>query len=173
MIDLMSYRVRIGLYKNMRCRILKKKNRNGINGLNTHQWRYFMLLMARIFCISLLCLTENSPKFCAVASKEQHNFVSSMVSDVGLKILFSRLSPKQWNCVMKAVNGNRSNRLNIAHWNGGSSHLGKSSKGKEKLQHVKFLLNKYSIDVFGLSEANLHNSVNDIEIKLENYKTFK
>ena len=171
MIDLVSYRVRIGLYNNKSCRSMKMKNKSRINSLKMYYWRYIMILTAGIFCVTLLCQTETSPNFCAVTTKEQHNFVSSRDLDVGLKILYSRLSPKQWNSVMKAVNGNRSNRLNIAHWNGGSSHLGKSSKGKEKLQHVKFLLNKYGIDVFGLSEANVHNSVDNIEIKLEKYKT--
>ena len=128
--------------------------------------------MVRNFCVSPLCHSQTDPNFCAVSFNEQHNNVSSEISDAGFKILFSRISPKEWNSEMKALNGNRSNRLNIAHWNGGSSHLGKSSKGKEKLQHVKFLLNKYSIDVFGLSEANLHNSVDNIEIKLEKYNTF-
>ena len=54
---------------------------------------------------------------------------------------------------MKAINGNIKNCINIAHWKGGSSHLGKSSKGKEKVEHIKFLLNKHNIEVLGLSEA--------------------
>ena len=109
MIDLVSYRVRIGLYNNKSCRSMKMKNRSGINGLKMYYWRYIMIIMAGIFCVTLLCQTESSPNFCAVTTKEQHNFVSSMDLDVGLKILFTRLSPKQWNSVMKAVNGNRSN----------------------------------------------------------------
>ena len=72
---------------------------------------------------------------------------------------------------MKATNGNKT-CINVAHWNGGSSHLGKSSKGKEKLQHVKYLINKHNVDVFGLSEANLHSSVNEYEYKIDKYKTF-
>ena len=44
----------------------------------------------------------------------------------------------------KAINGNTKNCINIAHWNGGNSHLGKSSKGKENLEDVKFLLNKHN-----------------------------
>ena len=73
---------------------------------------------------------------------------------------------------MKATNGNKT-CINVAHWNGGSSHLGKSSKGKEKLQHVKYLLNKHNVDVLGLSEANLHRSVNEYEYKIEKFKAFK
>ena len=71
----------------------------------------------------------------------------------------------EWNSYMKAMNGNRT-CIDVAHWNGGSSHLGKSSKGKEKLNHVKFLLSKYSLDVLCLSEANLHKSVNNLEYKM-------
>ena len=78
---------------------------------------------------------------------------------------------RDWNSYMKALNGNKT-CLDVAHWNGGSSHLGKSSKGKEKLLHTKFLLSKYNLDVLGLSEANLHNSVNELEYKIDNYKIF-
>ena len=66
---------------------------------------------------------------------------------------------------MKSYNGNVKNSLNVAHWNGGSSHLAKSSKGKVKLEHVKSLISKYNIDVFGLSEGNLNKST-DEEVKL-------
>ena len=44
MIDCVSYRVRVGLYNNKRCRNMKKKNKDGINGLNTHYWKYIMIL---------------------------------------------------------------------------------------------------------------------------------
>ena len=50
--------------------------------------------------------------------------------------------------------------------------MGKSSKGKKKLEHVKFLMNKHNIDVFGLLEANLHKSVDKLEIKIDKYKVF-
>ena len=50
--------------------------------------------------------------------------------------------------------------------------MSKSSKGKEKLLHTKFLLNKYNLDILGLSEANLHKSVNELEYKIDNYKIF-
>ena len=71
---------------------------------------------------------------------------------------------RDWNSYMKAINGNKT-CLDIAHWNGGSSHLSKSSKGKEKLLHTKFLLSKYNLDILGLSEANLHKSVMNWSIK--------
>ena len=40
-----------------------------------------------------------------------------------------RLKTSDWNAYMKAINGNKT-CIDIAHWNGGSSHLGKSSKGR-------------------------------------------
>ena len=82
-----------------------------------------------------------------------------------------QLKAREWNSYMKAINGNKT-CINVAHWNGGSSHLGKSSKGKEKLHHVKFLLNKYNVDVFGLSEVNLHKSVNNLEYKIDKYRAY-
>ena len=40
------------------------------------------------------------------------------------------------------------------------------------MEHVKFLVNKHNIDILGLSETNLHRSVEKLEIKIENYKIF-
>ena len=85
----------------------------------------------------------------------------------------SIVNPLAWNAYVKAINGNINNCINDSHWNGGSSHLGKSSKGKEKVEHVKFLLNKHNIDVLGLSEANLFNSVNEAEIRIDKYKIIR
>ena len=65
-----------------------------------------------------------------------------------------QLKASEWNSYMKAMNGNKT-CINVAHWNGGSSHLGKSSKGKEKLHHVKFLLNKYNVDVWSFRSEPL------------------
>ena len=56
---------------------------------------------------------------------------------------------------MKALNGNIKNSITLAHWNGGSSFLGKSEKGREKLQEIKDILRDNNIDILGISEANL------------------
>ena len=130
MIDYASYRVRIGLHNNKRCGSTNLKNKFGINGSKMLKWKYTIILLIGIFCVSPWYLTQTDTNFCATSFSERHNFVSLATSDAGCKILFSRISPKEWNSEMRALNGNRSNRLNIAHWNGGSSHLGKSSKGK-------------------------------------------
>ena len=74
-----------------------------------------------------------------------------------------RLKTRDWNAYMKAINGNKT-CIDVAHWNGGSSHLGKSSKGREKLLHARFLLSKYNVDVLGISEANLQKSVDSLAV---------
>ena len=38
-----------------------------------------------------------------------------------------RLKTSDWNAYMKAINGNKT-CIDVAHWNGGISHLGKSSR---------------------------------------------
>ena len=65
--------------------------------------------------------------------------------------------PYKLNCnkYMKIVNGNRVSTITLGHWNGGSSQLGKSAKGLEKLEQIKYILGKYKIYVLGITEANL------------------
>ena len=50
-----------------------------------------------------------------------------------------------WNLYMRSINGNTKNTLNIAHWNGGSSFLCKSDRGKEKLQQIEYNLTTYNM----------------------------
>ena len=78
-----------------------------------------------------------------------------------------------WNTFMKALNGNIKNTLTIAHWNGGSSFLGKSEKGREKVSEVENLLVSNKIDVLGLSEANLDAELDDYNFKIQGYHCFK
>ena len=47
-----------------------------------------------------------------------------------------------WNKYMKITNGNRESTITIGHWNGGSSQLGKSARGIEKLKQIKHILGK-------------------------------
>ena len=55
---------------------------------------------------------------------------------------------------MRSTNGNI-NTLEIGHLNAGSSYLGSSNKGKDKLNQIKYLLEKYKLDILGISEANI------------------
>ena len=41
------------------------------------------------------------------------------------------------------------------------------------MEHIKFLLNKYDVDVCGISEDNLHKTVNEHEYKVEKYRSFR
>ena len=131
-------------------------------------------------CLPLWCSTgffrsSNISPISSIHSEHRNNLyyndLCTQSPKVGFQLFQSKLMARKWNSFMKAINGNKT-CINVAHWNGGSSHLGKSSKGKRKLQHVKFLLNKHNVDVFGLSEANLHRSVNDLDVKIEKYKAF-
>ena len=89
------------------------------------------------------CLSRSDPGLLTLGNIVPHSARGSIrVKNYQLKIC-------DWNAYMKAMNGNKT-CLDVAHWNGGSSHLGKSSKGREKLLHAKFLLSKYNLDVLGL-----------------------
>ena len=78
-----------------------------------------------------------------------------------------------WNSYMKTLNRNNKNNITIAYCNGGSSCLGKSVKGKEKLLEVENLLNKHNIDVLGLSEANLDTELEEYIYKIQGYHCIK
>ena len=82
-----------------------------------------------------------------------------------------RYESRIWNSYMKSLNGNIKQSINISHWNGGSSHLARSKKGKDKIKDIKFLLNKYDIFMCGISEANLHKTVDEHEYKVDKYKS--
>ena len=60
-----------------------------------------------------------------------------------------------WNKYMRSYNGNHRNVLNIAEWNGGSSYLSQSNRGKEKLENIKHIIKTYDIDILGIPEANI------------------
>ena len=72
-----------------------------------------------------------------------------------------------WNRHMKMVNGNKDSTITLGHWNGGSSHLGKSDRGLHKLEQIKFILEKYKIDILGISEPNLHHDLDPCHYRIE------
>ena len=77
------------------------------------------------------------------------------------------------NGVMKAINGNTKNSITLAHWNGGGSFLGKSLRGKEKLQDIKNILTCNNIDVLGVSEANLDSNLEEYNYKIQGFNIIK
>ena len=82
-----------------------------------------------------------------------------------------RLKASDWNAYMKAINGNKT-CIDVAHWNGGSSHLGKSSKGREKLLHARFLLSKYNVDLLEYLKRTCKNLLIVWSTKLTTTKFF-
>ena len=78
-----------------------------------------------------------------------------------------------WNKYMKIVNGNRESTITLGHWIGGSSHLGKSVRGLHKLEQIKFILDKYKIDILGISEANLDHKLDPCYYRNEGYDCIK
>ena len=78
-----------------------------------------------------------------------------------------------WNAHMKMVNGNKNSTITLGHWNGGSSHLGKSDKGLHKLEQIKFILKEYNVDILGISEANLHHDLDLCHYRIDGYDCIK
>ena len=168
MIDLDLYRARIGQFdRKIRSGNYKNSFKYG-DGKIPNLWMFLLALSIGTVCLPLF---YSVGVFCSSSVSSIHNTYLNLRNSATYNIhnspslkasvqpSHSKLLARGWNSFMKATNGNKT-CINVAHWNGGSSHLGKSSKGKEKLQHVKYLLNKHNVDVLGLSEANLHRSVN-------------
>ena len=171
MIDLELFRARIGRYASVKIYFRKMKPSLVLCSLNGALLSiYLMMLAAGV--LGLILLWFNTHLF-VMETKFNTNLDINYGPDIGFKMPITTFNPITWNAFIKAFNGNIKNCINIAHWNGSSSHLGKSSKGKEKVEHMKFLLNKHNIDVQGLSEANLFNSVENAEIKINKYKVLR
>ena len=180
MTDLEIYRARIGLNNLRKC----SGNTNNINSKCSRNtcllvWKILFIFALGSFSFSMTTGQNLSSGFLMERYSISHLSPGLLMEINGLPNLSPsplmeqnyQLKACEWNSYMKAMNGNKT-CIDVAHWNGGSSHLGKSSKGKEKLHHVKFLLNKYNVDVFGLSEVNLHKSVNNLEFKIDKYRAF-
>ena len=180
MTDLEIYRARIGLNILRNCGGNKSStNTKCSRNMSFLLWRILLVLAlgSICFCMTLELNVLSGVWRESLKSLHMHFGLLRDINEVtnlwpsSLMVQNYQPRARDWNSYMKALNGNKT-CLDVAHWNGGSSHLGKSSKGKEKLLHTKFLLSKYNLDVLGLSEANLHNSVNELEYKIDNYKIF-
>ena len=180
MTDLEIYRARIGLNNLRKC----GGNKNNTNpkccrNMSPLFWKILFIFALGSFSLCMTSVLDVSSGILMESFRTSHLYLrlqreingSLNLSPSTLMEQNYQLKACEWNSYMKALNGNK-NSIEVAHWNGGSSHLGKSSKGKEKLHHVKFLLSKYNLDVLGLSEANLHKSVNNLEYKIDKYKVY-
>ena len=121
MIDLDTYRYRIGIFKQGSCKI--NSNKSYDKYLESHyNYDKFWLLVILGSIIGLLCaIPLINTKTTFNMEKEACHFKNV----------------QKWNQYMKCYNGNV-NYLNIAHWNGGSSYLCKNQKGRDKLKNIKF-----------------------------------
>ena len=88
-------------------------------------------------------------------------------------LIYYSFGVSDWNFLMRMVNGNHKNTITIGHWNGGSSFLSKSEKGREKLNEIENYLYNQKIDILGVSEANLDRNIPEYEYKIQGYSTVK
>ena len=138
MTDLEIYRERIGRH------ILRKIGGNkGFKSTNCSRiwsylsWRAFLALTLSFVCLCLILVLLMLTRACIENWRDLHKELGSdkRVYDVfnlwpSIMTVRNYLPrARDWNSYMKALNGNKT-CIDVAHWNGGSSHLGKSCKGK-------------------------------------------
>ena len=144
MIDYKLYRARIGAYD------LRTRSRNcwktRVNKLSNVRRMKCSWNLVTVVCLGFVLFTlgwniDNFSNPGPNRTKPDLNLKPGIVQcmDAGIRLFVPKFNTTEWNSFMKATNGNIKQCMNVAHWNGGSSHLGKSTKGKEKLEHVKFL----------------------------------
>ena len=148
MTDLEIYRARIGLNNLRKCGGYKN-NINSKCSRNTCLlvWKILFIFALGSFSLSMTSVLNVSSGLLMERDSILHLYPGLLREIKSLPNLSPsplmeqnyQLKACEWNSYMKAMNGNKT-CINVAHWNGGSSHLGKSSKGKEKLHHVKFLI---------------------------------
>ena len=159
MVDIITYRIRIGSH-HLKSVVTGNKNRGKFTYKRSKNANYNILF------ILLLLLG------CAVTLTAA-NYSDLLCNDCGTK---EKSQPRSiytnWNKYMRSTNGN-TNTLTVAHLNAGSSYLGRSNKGKDKLNQIKYLLENHKIDVLGISEANIESSLNNYEFDIKGYKCFK
>ena len=177
--DLETFRARVGLFNLRKCvGYIKNSKLRCCRNMTQKCGKILLILEAASLILVMIAIVDvysgglvnNDSQY----MDRGHLMLSNVLSDLvrgHMRVQNYQLKSCDWNAYMKAMNGNKT-CIDVAHWNGGSSHLGKSSKGKEKLNHVRFLLSKYNLDVLGLSEANLHKSVNNLEFKIDKYKVY-
>ena len=54
-----------------------------------------------------------------------------------------------WNKLMHINNGNIRRNITLGHWNGGSSYMDNSLRGREKFESIKEILTSNDIDILG------------------------
>ena len=74
---------------------------------------------------------------------------------------------KTLNKIIKSINCNGVNSINIAHWNLGSTHW------KRKVHHAQHLVDELKPDYLFISEANIYNDTPEYEVIIQGYTLHK
>ena len=130
MIDPVAFRIRIGNF-NLRIRNGKLIKRRGNLNCNVLPPWYTVLLCLGLLSATLILncgLNMQSGDWASPKSYNGHISICLDSEEYTLMSVFVCIF--DWNSYMKAINGNIKNTISIAHWNGGSSFLGKSGKGR-------------------------------------------
>ena len=173
MIDPVYYRIRIGNFNLRRGNVKSPKRKENLK-CNVPPPRYFILLCLGLLLptVVLNCGLNIQSGGCA-SSKSYNGHISICLDSKENTLMSAFVCIIDWNSYMKAINGNIKNTISIAHWNGGSSFLGKSEKGREKLNEVENFPVENKLDVLGLSEANLDSEVQEYNYKIQGYHCVK
>ena len=194
MIDSVQFRIRIGSFDlgRISCKANKSLNYNSkqVDGVASFS---LVLLLYLSLGFSLLYLDMYMKSSCGLTSVNSSN--QSLVQEpytvncthfvlyvwINGRGLGTKLYPPlflpgvgDWNTYMRAINGNsKKNTVTLAHWNASSSFLGKSERGREKLREIENYLHQHKIDILGVSEANLDNTLGEYEYKIQGYSSIK
>ena len=126
MVDIITYRIRIGSH-HLKSVVTGNKNRGKFTYKRSKNANYNILfiLLLLLGCAVTLTAAKYSDLLCNDCGTMEKSQPRSIYTN--------------WNKYMRFTNGN-TNTLTVAHLNAGSSYLGRSNKGKDKLNQIKYLL---------------------------------
>ena len=140
--ELEIYRARIGLYNLRKCVGYKKNTKlQCCINMSRQCGKILYILEAAFFILTMIVIVDVSSGGLVEIDCHLDPGLLRLSNNLPnlargpLRVQNYQLKTCDWNSYMKAMNGNRT-CIDVAHWNGGSSHLGKSSKGQEKLEHM-------------------------------------
>ena len=139
MTDLEIYRARIGLNNLRKCGgYTNNNNSNCSRNTCLLVWKILFIFALGSFSFSMTTVQNLSSGFLMERYSISHLSPgllmepnrSSNLSPSPLMEQNYQLKACEWNSYMKAMNGNKT-CINVAHWNGGSSHLGNPAREKK------------------------------------------
>ena len=146
MIELVTYRARIGCF-NLRRKCCRAYKTRCLDGTNYRGGSYLcgLLLLYIGIMTAVLVLDSELSKLTDPSNNVESRigYISHQVSVIAVKGFSNKVNwlscshcVSDWNSHMRATNGNTKTSVTVAHWNGGSSFLGKSERGREKLEEI-------------------------------------